>query len=253
MSKNSLTRGTKLLDLGRSYSSVPNAGAYAPSSSELSDWGTYELHLPDNSTLRSHDLENAVNCVTAGFVSEATAINSALNNDGYIWRARDDRSNLSSSGITQWNLSWVSTSPSSGWVVIDVLGQPSAENCNYVSHGGHDDTVAHSRNDIPSVLNLSMLEQDLVDSVRFPALTGDNGFFTSSGQYHPETRVGHLVVTPDGEYTDWLNRLNSGDTGATTLDLTRSWNSAGWDSSLSLAMDAKTGQVIGWNFIQSPL
>ena len=77
MSKNSLTRGTKLLDLGRSYSSVPNAGAYAPSSSELSDWGTYELHLPDNSTLRSHDLENAVNCVTAGFVSEATAINSA--------------------------------------------------------------------------------------------------------------------------------------------------------------------------------
>ena len=98
-----------------------------------------------------------------------------------------------------------------------------------------------------------MLEQDLVDSTRFPQLSGDDGFFTSSGEYHSQTRVGHLVVTPDGDYTDWLNRLNSGDTGATTLDLTRSWESSGWDKSLSLAMDAKTGQVIGWNFIQSPI
>ena len=53
MSMNSLTRGDKLLDLGRSYSSVPNAGAYVPTSEELVDWGDYDLHMPDNSTLRS--------------------------------------------------------------------------------------------------------------------------------------------------------------------------------------------------------
>ncbi len=252
MSMNSITRGDKLLDLGRSYSSVPNAGAYAPSSSELVDWGRTGIHLPDNSTLRSHNLENAIDCVTSGHVSEAVAINSALNNnDGYIWRARDDRSNQS--GTTQWNLSWVSSDPNSGWVVIDVLGPASQGNCDYVKHGTHNDTVAHSRDDIPAVLNLSMLEQDLVDSTRFPSLSGDSGFFTSAGQYHPETRLGLLIVTPDGEYTDWLNRLNSGDTGATTLDMTRSWESSGWDNSLSLAMDAKTGQVIGWNFIKSPM
>ena len=57
MSMNSLTRGDKLLDLGRSYSSLPNAGAYAPSSSELEDWGRTGIHLPDNSTLRNHNLE----------------------------------------------------------------------------------------------------------------------------------------------------------------------------------------------------
>ncbi|MAV02731.1 MAG: hypothetical protein CMA19_00440 [Euryarchaeota archaeon] len=258
MSKNSLTRGSKLLDLGRSYSSVPNAGAYAPSSSELSDWGNYDLHLPDNTTLRSHSLEKAVGCVTAGFVPEATAINSALDNDGYIWRARDNRSD---SSTTRWNLSWVSTSPNSGWVVVDVLGEPSQANCNYVSHGGYDDSVAHSRNDIPSALNISMLEQDLVDSTRFPQLSGDDGFFTSSGEYHSQTRVGHLVVTPDGDYTDWINRLSSGDTGATTLDLTRSWSSSTtnngittqWDNTLSLAMDATTGQVIGWNHVKTPI
>ena len=55
-----------------------------------------------NTSIRSHSLENAVACLTSGHVSEAVAANSALNDDGYIWRARDDRSQ---SGITTWNLS----------------------------------------------------------------------------------------------------------------------------------------------------
>ncbi len=259
MSKNTLTRGEKLLDMGRSYSSTPNAGAYVPTSEELVDWGDYDIHLPDNSSLRSETLEDAIGCLSSGFVSEAVAANSALNGDGYIWRARDDR-NIEPDA-TRWNLSWVSTDPNSGWVVINVSGAPSSNNCEYIAHGGHDDSVSHSRNDIPSALNISMLESDLVDAMRFPSLSGDNGFFTSQGQYHPETRLGVLVVTPDSEYTDWLNRLNSGDTGATTLDLTRSWTSSTmvngittqWDNSLSLAMDATTGQVIGWNHIQTPI
>jgi hypothetical protein len=259
MSKNSLTRGDKLLDLGRSYSSVPNAGAYVPSSGQLVDWGEYDLHLPDNSTLRSRTLENAVGCITEGFVPDATAVYSALDNDGYIWRARDDRSNQS--GATQWNLSWVSTVPTSGWVVIDVSGEPNSNNCQYIKHGTYNETVSHSRNDVPSALNISMLESDLIDTMRYPVLHGENGFFTSSGEYHPETRLGVLVVTPDSEYTDWINRLNSGDTGATTLDLTRSWTSSTtisgittqWDNTLSLAMDATTGQVIGWNHVQTPI
>ena len=71
ISKNSLTRGDKLLDLGRSYSSMPNAGAYVPTTSELIDWGDYELHIPDNTTLRSHSLENAIACFTSGHMSEA--------------------------------------------------------------------------------------------------------------------------------------------------------------------------------------
>ena len=101
----------------------------------------------------------------------------------------------------------------------------------------------------------------MTEAGRYSDLTGDEGFFTSSGQYHPETRVGILVVTPDSDYTDILNRLNSGDTGATTLDLTRSWTSyttneetnkeIQWDNTLSLAMDATTGKVVGWNLIQT--
>ncbi len=255
MSKNSLTRGEKLLDLGRSYTSVPNAGAYVPTTDELTDWGDNELHMPDNSSLRSENLEDAVGCLTSGHVSEAVAANSALNDDGYIWRARDDRS--SDNGTTRWNLSWVSSDPNSGWVEIDVAGNPSSANCTYIAHGGHDESVAHSRDDIPEVLSLQVIEEDLTDVMRFSILTGDDGFFTASGEYHPETRVGILVVTPDSEYTDWLNQLNSGDTGATTIDITRSWTSTSggvdWDNSLSLAMNANTGQVVGWNLVQSPI
>jgi hypothetical protein len=251
MSQDTLVRGDKLLDMGRSYSSVPNAGAYVPTTGELSDWGSYGLHLPDNSSLRAHTLEMAVDCIDLGYVDDAVAATSALDNGGYIWRARDGPSNQT--GATQWNLSYVRDSPASGWVLIDVFGPPSEQNCDYIEHGSYDNSVAHSRNDIPSSLNLSMLEQDLADSMRYPTLTGENGFFTSSGEYHPTTRIGHLIVTPDGDYTDWLNQLNSGDTGATTLDMTRSWQSGSWDNSLSLAMDATNGQVIGWNFIQTPL
>ena len=255
MSKNTLTRGEKLLDLGRSYSSAPNAGAYVPTTQELVDWGDDELHAPDNSSIRSQSLERAISCLGSGHVSQAVAANAALNDDGYIWRARDDRSQ---SGVTTWNLSWVSSDPNSGWVELDVSGEASAENCTYVAHGGHDETVSHSRSDIPAVLSINMMEADLVDQTRYPDISGDNGLFTSTGEYHPETRVGILVVTPDGEITDWLSRLDDGDTGAMTLDLTRTWTStdnAGihWDNTLSLVMDAHSGQVVGWNLIQSPV
>ena len=54
MSENTLTRGDKLLDLGRSYSSVPNAGAYVPTSEQLIDWGENEPNMPDNSSLRAN-------------------------------------------------------------------------------------------------------------------------------------------------------------------------------------------------------
>ena len=100
MSMISLNRGKKLVtsDMGRSYFSLPNSGAYAPSSSQLSDWGENELHLPDRSSLRAHPLEDAVACVP--FLANATAADRALDEDGYIWRAKDDRSG----SATRWNL-----------------------------------------------------------------------------------------------------------------------------------------------------
>ncbi len=261
MYQNSIVRGDKLLTLGRSYDSMPNPGAYVPKADELSDWGTNDLHLPDNSSMREHTLEQAVACFTNNHVSNATEATSALNDDGYVWRAINGQSNDSSA--TRWNLSWVNGIPNSGWVELDVKGEASPTNCTYIAHGDNDQTVQHSRSDIPAALNLSMVEQDLTDTFRYPVFTGPNGFFTTDGDYHPETRIGYLVVTPDGDLTDWINRLNSGDTGTTTIDLSRNWESSvfnaesqittNWDNSLSMIMDATNGQVVGWNYFTQPI
>lgn len=246
MIQTGLERGEKLLDLGRSYS-LPNDSQHIPKSSQLNSWGDNETHMPDQSTLRDYTLEDAVSCIP--FLTDAVATTTAFgDNDAYVWRALDDRSG----SAVQWNLSWVSNDPNSGWINMEISGTPSGENCTYLAHGSHENTGSHNREEIPSSLNISMLESDLTDNNRFPVLTGSEGFFTTLGHYHPETRVGHLVVTPDGDYTDWINQFQTGDKGATTLDLSRSWDSDGWSNSLTLAMDATTGQVIGWNLYQTP-
>ena len=256
MSMNSLTRGDKLLDLGRSYSSLPNAGAYVPTSDQLVDWGDNQPNMPDNSSLREHTLEDALYCIQqSGNVSVPNTGGNKMNDGEYIWRARDNRSQP---GVTNWNLSWVDSDSDTGWVELEISGEPSFNNCTKIDADDSDEAIAYSRSDIPSVLSLEMIEEDLTDQFRYPVLNGPDGLFTSDGQYHPETRVGILVVTPDSEFTQWLSELDSREAGATTIDMTRTWSSTDgngvqWENTFSLAMDAHTGQVVGWNIAQSPV
>ena len=254
MSENTLTRGDKLLDLGRSYTSVPNAGAYVPTSEQLIDWGDNEPNMPDNTLLREDSLEEALQCIQSGHVSADNTGNNRLDDSEYIWRARDNRSQQ---GVTVWNLSWVDSNSDTGWVELELSGTPSSENCTKLDSNSSDESIAYSRSGIPSVLSIKMMEEDLTDQMRYPALSGTDGLFTSDGEYHPETRVGILVVTPDSDFTEWLSALDTEEAGATTLDITRTWtstiNGMQWDNTLSLAMDARTGQVVGWNLAQSPV
>ena len=79
------------------------------------------------------------------------------------------------------------------WVVkLELTGDASGENCTYIAHGGNDETVAHSRSDIPAVLSIEMME-DLTDQTRYPALSGPDGLFTSSGDYHPKPGLVFLL------------------------------------------------------------
>ena len=177
--------------------------------------------MPDNSTLRSESLEDAVQCLSNGHVSVAVA--AMLHS--MMMDTFGEREMIEANGHYNLESIWVSSDPNSGWVELEVKGDASGENCTYIAHGGNDETVAHSRSDIPAVLSIKMMEEDLTDQTRYPALSGPDGLFTSSGDYHPETRVGILVVTPDSDFTDWLSVIEVGDAGATTLDITRTWNS----------------------------
>ena len=106
-------------------------------------------------------------CLSDGHVSEAVAANAALNDDGYIWRARDNRSQ---SDETIWNLSWVSSDPNSGWVELELTGDASERIVHTLPTVEMMRQIAHSRSDIPAVLSIEMMEEDLTDQTRYPAL-----------------------------------------------------------------------------------
>lgn len=244
----SMTRGVKLLDLGKNYDNRPQANEFKPDSDDLVKWGESEVHMPDESNIRGYNLEQSIQCLGyfSGEVSGATA---ALNDGGYIWRAIDEREN----GVTTWNVSWVATDNTAGWVKFSISGQANEENCNYLDKGAYDEEVSYNRNSIPSALNISMMEARLMDNSRYPQLVGNDKFFTNGGDYHPETRVGYLVLVPDSGLNSFINNFVDSSSGANTVDLSRQWDTEQWSNHISLVADASDGRLIGWNLVQGPL
>jgi len=243
----SMTRGVKLLDLGKNYDNRPQANEFKPDSDDLVKWGESEVHMPDESNIRGYNLEQSIQCLGyfSGEVSGATA---ALNDGGYIWRAIDEREN----GVTTWNVSWVATDNTAGWVKFSISGQANEENCNYLAKGASEE-VSYNRNSIPSALNISMMEARLMDNSRYPQLVGNDKFFTNGGDYHPETRVGYLVLVPDSGLNSFINNFVDSSSGANTVDLSRQWDTEQWSNHISLVADASDGRLIGWNLVQGPL
>lgn len=244
----SMTRGVKLLDLGKNYDNRPQANEFKPNSDELSAWGQSATHLPDESNKRGYNLEQSIPCLDY-FSGQVTGATAALNDDGYIWRAIDERDN----GKTIWNISWVASDNNAGWVKFSIEGPASEENCKYLNKGAYDESISHNRDSIPDVLNITMMENRLMDNSRFPHLTGDDKFFTNAGDYHPETRVGYLLMVPDSGLNSIINNFVDSSSGATTVDMSRQWDSQLWANHLSLVADASDGRLIGWNLVQGPL
>ena len=244
--KSSLKLGSKALEYGLSYDARPLANELSPDEEELKEWGANGIHMPDDSTMRTHDLDTSMQCFDY-FQSSAAGASAALDDGGYIWRAID--SNLGTT--TQWNVSWIATDETAGWVKFNVTGTPSSENCDFDSKGAYDESISHNREFIPKVLNISNIESRLSDSSRFTDLSGTNGIFTSSGEYHPETRVGYLVVVPGSGINSILTNIGDATDGATTVDISREWDSGGWDNRFNLVADASDGRIVGWNYVKN--
>ena len=174
--KSSLNRGSKGLEFGLSYDVRPQANELSPSDSDLNDWGPNGEHMPDQSNIRTYSLENAVGCLEY-LQSSASGAVAALDDGGYIWRAIDQQFD----SVTQWNLSWIATDDIAGWGTFNMSGSPSQENCQFDKKGSYDETVSYNRDFIPKVLNISTIEESLLDSSRFPSLTSVQGLLTNSG------------------------------------------------------------------------
>ena len=244
--KSSLSRGSKGLEFGLSYDARPQANELSPNDDELNDWGPNGEHMPDESTLRTHNLEAAIDCLDYLQTSASGAV-AALDDGGYVWRAIDQQYATS----TQWNISWIATDDIAGWVTFNMTGTPSQENCQFDKKGSYDETVSYNREFIPKVLNISTIEESLLDSTRFPMLTSDQGLFTNAGNYHPETRVGYLVVVPGSGINTILTNIGDATDGASTVDISRDWTEDGWTKRFNLIADATDGRIIGWNYVMN--
>ena len=244
--KSTLNRGSKSLEYGLSYDARPQGNELSPSESELNNWGPNGEYMPDDSEIRTHNLEAAMQCFDY-FQSSAPGAVAALDNNGYIWRAL----NQNFEPATQWNVSWIASDDTAGWVTFNLTGTPSQENCEFDKRGSYDESVSYNREFIPKVLNLSTIESDLLDSNRFPLLSSNEGVFTTSGAYHPETRIGYLVVVPGSGINTILSNIGDATDGATTVDVSREWTDDGWDKRFNLVVDATDGRIIGWNYVSN--
>jgi hypothetical protein len=238
--RTTLVRGVKAIELGKAYDNRPESNELDPDEDELSNWGVDGTHLPDNSTLRSHPLDLAMECLS-DFNSVASGATSALDNGGYVWRAVNGQNG----SATEWNLSWVATDSTAGWLHFGVSGSSLDDLvCDFIAKGAYDDSITYDREAIPSVLPMHELESRVMDAQRFADLTGDDSLFTASG-FHPETTVGYLVVVPGTGFG-----LDFGDlfdnSGATTYDVQRQWDENGLNHRFSLLVDATDGRLIGW-------
>ena len=247
--KTSLTRGQKQLDLGLTYASKPQANQLGPSNSELEAWSEYELHMPDDSTLRQHTFENALACFEEWPNTIAPGASRALQENGYIWRGTTQQI---SSSVSQWNLSWVASDEQAGWVQFNLTGVPNAENCQYDKRGDLDLT-AFNRDSIPNTFNITALESWFSESSRYDMLSGSERFFTASGDYQDDVQVGYLIAVPGNDIGSILSQIGDGGDGAVTLDLSRTWDENGEHKQLNLIADAAEGRLIGWSLITNPV
>ena len=246
--RTSIERGQKQLDLGRSYSSRPQANQLQIDETDLNSWGGNEPHMPDETTMRSHSFELAIGCFDY-FQGEASGATNAIDDSGYIWRATTKDTAQGS----EWNMSWVAQDESAGWIKFNLTGTPSESACEFTEKGVFDDSVAFNREAIPTTLNISMMEQRLSDAVLYEQLSGTDLFFTSSGTYAPDVQVGYLVVVPGGDLNTLLSNLASDADGAVSIDMSRTWDgNDGWANQLNLLADANEGRLLGWSLIQQP-
>ena len=239
MMETSSTSGGDLVDWKETYSNRPSPGqGYL---SPTHDWKNAGTHMPDNSDIRPYNIEETIECVNQTIPN--SELISALDVGGYIWRAIDDRSN---EPITYWNFSWVDPADNSGWELIKIYKNATGDYCEIDEAGLYDSqTITYNSDSISVTNSLSELENRILDSNKFPELSGTEGIIAPNGILDSNTKLGYLVITPTENLNEILDLINRDD-GAVSFDVHRSYEQDGWDVSVELLVDATNGRIIGW-------
>ncbi len=239
MLETSSTSGGDLIDWKETYSNRPSPGQGHLTPTH--NWNNDGFHMPDNSNLRKYNLEETIECINQTI--PGSELISALEVGGYIWRAIDDRS---IEPITYWNLSWVDPADNSGWELIEIYENSTGDYCEIDKAGLYDSqTIAYNSNSISATNSFSELENRILDSSKFPELSGSDGIIAPNGQLDSNTKIGYLVITPTENLNEILDLIKR-EEGAVIFDVHRSYEQDGWDVSVELLVDATNGRIIGW-------
>lgn len=239
ISEQSSNSGSKDVEWYSIYESRPGPGEDKPSSSSQRQWVS---SMPDESVSRNFDLEEAIECTRVNHSTSELAI--ALDSTGYIWQAYWSQPTRS----PQWNMSWVNEDDRSGWAVVREIGS----GCDIIDYGTHPSgTFSWNREAVPDTHTMSLLEQRLLDDLRYAEL---NPYLEGSqGSWLVDVQIGYLLTSPEEGLLSGLPDIFAD--GKVTILIDRNWGSpedGGREHNLRLAMDAETGRMAGWVHTNGP-
>ena len=236
--KGGINQGSNAIDWLADYTSKPGPGEDRPGTSAQRSWGAA---MPDESTIRSWDLESALECTLANYSTSGVA--TAIEQGGYVWSAS---TNVLNSNI-RWNMSWVTEDERAGWTVVE----EDNGGCSLIDDDNMDDgTVQWNRNAIPETLTMNSLESRLLSSSRYPGL--NTHINDGTGGWDDGVEYGYrLSVTQDNEILD-LIPINLGE-GAVSVNVQKSWTDGNnRNHDVVCVMDAENARLLGWYHFWTP-
>ncbi len=236
--KSGINSGSTAIEWLVDYTSKPGPGEDRPGTSAQRSWGAA---MPDESAIRSWDLEAALECTLANY--STSGVSTAIEQGGYVWRA----STIVVNSNIQWNMSWVTEDERAGWTVVE------EDNgfCSLIDDENMDDgTVQWNRNAIPETLTMNSLESRLLSSSRYPGL--NLHINDGSGGWGEGVEYGYrLSVTQDNEILD-LIPISLGE-GAVTVNVEKSWTDGNnRNHDVVCIMDAQNARLLGWYHFWAP-
>ena len=236
--KGGINQGSNAIDWLVDYTSKPGPGEDRPGTSAQRSWGAA---MPDESSIRSWDLESALECTLANYSTSGVAV--AIEQGGYVWSAS---TNVVNSNI-RWNMSWVTEDERAGWTVVE----EDSGGCSLIDDENMDDgTVQWNRNAIPETLTMNSLESRLLSASRYPGL--NTHINDGSGGWDDGVEYGYrLSVTQDNEILD-LIPINLGE-GAVSVNVQKSWTDGNnRNHDVVCVMDAENARLLGWYHFWTP-
>ena len=236
--KSGINSGSTAIEWLVDYTSKPGPGEDRPGTSAQRSWGAA---MPDESAIRSWDLEAALECTLANY--STSGVSTAIEQGGYVWRA----STIVVNSNIQWNMSWVTEDERAGWTVVEEDNGV----CSLIDDENMDDgTVQWNRNAIPETLTMNSLESRLLSSSRYPGL--NLHINDGSGGWGEGVEYGYrLSVTQDNEILD-LIPISLGE-GAVTVNVEKSWTDGNnRNHDVVCIMDAENARLLGWYHFWAP-